>query len=84
MAGLEDPHQCLTGLDFRRNADTFSCARSAPQSSYFRLPVGSPLEILMGDPFMFFVVGGLNIFNPPHALAIFKFAAAFAFVLVVF
>ena len=61
MAGLDDPHQGLTGLDFRRNVDSFYCAGCTQTvqllSSFARyggqahLPVGIPLEVLMGDPF---------------------------------
>ena len=35
MAGLENPHQTLTGLDFRRNADTPPLSQDARSVKLF-------------------------------------------------
>jgi hypothetical protein len=39
MAGLENPHQGLTGLDFRRNADITSLR-----------PMGAPSQVTSAFP----------------------------------
>jgi len=50
MDGLCKPHQGQTGLDFRRNADSFSCARYTQPVKLLPPSNGAPPKMLMGDP----------------------------------